>query len=142
MPAAEPSPPAWAVHLPPGVAPDRVDLLAGSSLPGRWVARWAERPQAPTLRDVDGRWLTAAELEARTRATAGRLRAGGLAPGERLVIVAESSAAFVVAYIAALRAGLTVVPVNPAYRAAEVRAIVAAAGPAAALAGDDERAGW
>jgi malonyl-CoA/methylmalonyl-CoA synthetase len=134
--------PSWSVHVPPGADPAELDLLEHGSLPGRWTARWAQRPQAPQLRDIDGRWLTAAELEARTRAAAQRLAGADLRAGDRLLIDAASSAQFVIAYLAALRAGLTVVPLNPAYPEPEVRAVVGESAPAAAIATTDERARW
>jgi malonyl-CoA/methylmalonyl-CoA synthetase len=130
---------AWTKHLPSGVRPDRVDLLADASLPGRWTRRWAERPSWRQLRDVDGRWISSDELEHRTRTLAARLQTSGLVPGERIVLSAATSAELVVAYIAALRAGLVVVPLNTAYTEAEVKRIVHAARPAAAAVDDDRR---
>ncbi|HWF53793.1 MAG TPA: AMP-binding protein [Solirubrobacteraceae bacterium] len=118
------------------------DLLADGSLPARWARRWAERPSWPQLRDVDDRWLTSDQLEEMTRHVAGRLRGAGVAPGERFVTCAPSSAALVVAYIGALRAGLVVVPLNTGYTRAEVTRIVTDARPALAAVADDERAGW
>jgi malonyl-CoA/methylmalonyl-CoA synthetase len=118
------------------------DLLADRSLPARWNRRWSQRPAWPQLRDVDDRWLTSDELEARSRTVAGRLLAIGLQPGDRFVICAPSSAELVLAYIGALRAGLVVVPLNPDYRREEVARIVADAAPAAAAVADDEHAGW
>jgi malonyl-CoA/methylmalonyl-CoA synthetase len=127
-------------HLPPGApAPD---LLADGSLPGRWTRRWAERPPWPQLRDVDDRWLGSDELEARSAAVARRLLGAGLEPGDRIVLSGPSSAALVLAYAGALRAGLVVVPLNPAYTRAEVARIVTDARPRAAAVADDERAGW
>src|SRR5579884_1016404 len=123
-------------------APATVDLLAHGNLPARSLAHWAQRPEAPTLQGPDGRWLSAAELEQASRRAAERLLATGLAPGQRLLVVAESSVAFVFAYLGALRAGLTVVPVNPAYPRPEVTRVVQAAKPAAALVDSDERAAW
>ncbi len=134
--------PDWSIHLPPGIARDSVELTAAGSLPAQWTRRWGADERALALCDVDGTWLTAAELEARTRTVARRLRAAGLSPGARLVIAAQSSAAFVIAYAAALRAGLTVVTLNPAYTRPEITAIVADARPAAALVDGDEMAGW
>jgi malonyl-CoA/methylmalonyl-CoA synthetase len=122
--------------------PREVDLLPATNLAARFVARWRERGNAPALRDVDGSWLSAAELEARTRRAAQRLRGSGLCPGDRIVIAARSSAAFVIAYVAALRAGLTVVTLNLAYTRPEITSIVADARPAAALIDDDEKAAW
>ena len=138
----------WSGHLAPGAAPAlrgtgaREALLADRSLPGRILRRWAERAAWPQLRDVDDRWLTSEELEAHSRAAAGRLLGAGLEAGERVVISGPSSAALVVAYLGALRAGLVVVPLNPAYTRAEVARIVADARPAAAAVADDELADW
>jgi malonyl-CoA/methylmalonyl-CoA synthetase len=118
------------------------DLLADGSLPARWVRRWGERGGARQLQDIDGRWTSAAELEERTRRSAQGLRAAGLAPGQRIVLLAETSARFVMTYAAALRAGLTVVPLGPAYREGEVTGIAAQARPAGAIVPEPERAGW
>ncbi len=119
-----------------------MDLLADGSLPARWVRRWSQRGSARQLQDTDGRWMAAAELEERSRRAAQGLRAAGLAPGERIVLLAERSAGFVITYVAALRAGLAVVPLNPGYREPEVTGIATAAKPAAAIVPDRERAGW
>jgi malonyl-CoA/methylmalonyl-CoA synthetase len=48
----------------------------------------------------------------------------------------------VIAYLAALRAGLVLVPINPAYTRSEVQRIVADAAPSAALVEVREHAGW
>jgi malonyl-CoA/methylmalonyl-CoA synthetase len=126
-------------HLPPGHASE---LLADGSLPGRWTRRWRERPAAQQLRGPDGRWISTDELEERTRHAAERLRATGLTRGERFILSAEPSAELVIAYIAALRAGLVVVPLNTAYTETEVQRIVRDAAPAAAAVDDDERGRW
>ncbi len=120
-------------HLAPGADPD---LLADGSLVARWLRRWAERPAWRQLQDTDGSWLTSVEVEARTAVGARHLRAAGLQPGERVLVSASASVALVLVYIAALRAGLVVVPVNPAYTEAEVDGIVADARPAARVADD------
>ena len=136
------SSPRWAAHLPPGSAPDDLDLLAGGSLVGAWTARWAEDPATAVLCDVGSEWVSAGELEERSRRVAGRLRAAGLVHGDRMVLSAEPSVDVVVAYVAALRLGLVVVPVNAAYREREVAHIVADARPAAAVVDDEERGAW
>jgi malonyl-CoA/methylmalonyl-CoA synthetase len=123
-------------HLPPGAAPD---LLAEGNLARAIVAAWQERP---LLRDLDGTWLGGSELEVRSARIAGRLLGAGLAPADRVILCAGTSAALVCAYIGVLRAGLVAVPVNPAYTRGEVERLVRAAGPAAALVDDDTRAGW
>ena len=58
------------------------------------------------------------------------------------MLCAGTSLAMVSAFIAALRAGLVVVPVNPAYTRGEVERIVAAARPVAAIVEDRERTDW
>ena len=115
--------PAWARHLPPGIAPDQVDLLAERSLPRAWARRWAEDPEQPTIHDR-GSWLTAGDLDAASRRVAGRLARAGLAPGDRIIMSAATSVELVVAHVAALRSGLVVVPVNGAYGARELATIV------------------
>ena len=139
---ANPDNPIWAQHLPAGVTAGDPCLLADRSLPGRWTRRWRERPSFPQLRDVDGTWLTSTELEQRTRTAAARLSRSGLAPGDRLLLSGPASASLVIAYVAALRAGIVVVPVNPAYTAAEVARIVRDARPAAAAVDSRKLAGW
>ena len=59
-----------------------------------------------------------------------------------MILCGESSAELVMAYVAALRAGLVVVPVNAAYTRAEVSRIVVDATPAAAAVGEAERGRW
>jgi malonyl-CoA/methylmalonyl-CoA synthetase len=131
-----------AQHLPPGLAPGEVDLLADETLVGRWKRRWAERPAWRQLQKPHGAWLTSDELESRSRHAARRLRAAGLSPGERFVLSGPSSAELVVAYIAALRAGLTVVPVNDSYTEKEVLRIVRDAQPSAGAVDSEQQAGW
>ncbi|MDE2572078.1 MAG: AMP-binding protein, partial [bacterium] len=101
-----------------------LDLFAGS------VRDCAER----TALVIEGRRLTYAELEGRSRRVAAWLAAAGFAPGDRLAIYLENRLAFIDAYLGALRAGVVVVPTNPLYRErdavvvwedAEVRGIVA-----------------
>jgi malonyl-CoA/methylmalonyl-CoA synthetase len=126
--------PQWTVHLPPGTGVDDVDLAEGRTLPGAWMARWASDPGREALRTSDGARISAGELAQRTAGAAGRYAAAGLAPGERVLMSAAPSVDLIVAYVAALRYGLTVVPVNPAYTGTEVAAIVAEAQPALAVA--------
>jgi malonyl-CoA/methylmalonyl-CoA synthetase len=131
--------PQWTVHLPPGVSPGEVDLAAGSTLPGAWTAAWAADPDREVLRTLDGDRLTAGELADRTATAAARYAAAGLAPGDQLLLSAGPSVDLVVAYVAALRYGLTVVPVNTAYTAPEVAGVAAEASPALAVLDDPGR---
>jgi acyl-CoA synthetase (AMP-forming)/AMP-acid ligase II len=59
---------------------------------------------------------------------AGELTRGGLVAGDRMGLRAHSSAEFVIGLLAASRAGLVVVPLDPALPAAEQQARIAAAG--------------
>jgi acyl-CoA synthetase (AMP-forming)/AMP-acid ligase II len=68
---------------------------------------------------------------------AGQLTQGGLLPGDRAALRASSSAEFVVGLLAASRAGLVVVPLDPALPVTEQRARVAAAGARVVLVDDD-----
>ncbi len=136
------STPAWAVHLPAGLDPADVDLLAGGSLPRVWAQLWASEPDRAVLHTEERDWLTAGELDAASRAIAGRLHAAGLDPGDRVLMSVTSSAELVVAHVAALRLGLVVVPANPAYRDRELRHVAADARIAAALVDDPQRATW
>jgi malonyl-CoA/methylmalonyl-CoA synthetase len=128
-------------HLPPGTT-DVPDLLAWGSLPVAWVELWRRRPDHPVLRDPDGTWLTAGELDGHTERVAGRLAAAGVRRGDRVLLSGPASLDLVVAYCAALRAGYVMVPVNAAYSRRELEVIVADAQPRAALIEGDELRTW
>jgi malonyl-CoA/methylmalonyl-CoA synthetase len=130
--------PDWAHHLPPGVRPGSVDLLARRSLPAAWAAGWAAAPDAPAVHDGAG-WITNGELAQRSRTVAGRLAGAGLRTGDRIVMSAATSGDLVVAHVAALRLGLVVVPVNGAYRAREIAHVVGDCTPRAAVVDDADR---
>ena len=87
-------------------------------------AHAAARPDALALDDV-----SYAELRAATLRVAARLRAAGLAAGDRLAIYAENRPGFVYAYLGALRAGAIVVPVNVLYRTADLEHVLDDATP-------------
>jgi malonyl-CoA/methylmalonyl-CoA synthetase len=131
-----------ASHLPAGIAPDQVDLLAGGTLPAAAVAHWRAQPSRGFVRDLDGHWLTGAELDERTGAAATALRAAGARPGARFAVCARTSAAFLVAYVAALRAGLVVVPINADYTEPEIARIIDDARPVVAVAEGAEPRSW
>ena len=116
--------------------PGAPGLTASGTLLHRWRARWEDDPSAPLWME-DGRWWTAGQFDAATRRAAGRLRAAGLEPGQRVVWSTGSSVDALVAHVGALRAGLVVVPANTAYSERElahivhdVRASAAVVGPA------------
>jgi malonyl-CoA/methylmalonyl-CoA synthetase len=133
--------PAWARHLPAGLAPEAVDLLPGASLTAGWADRWDADPAHPTLYAGE-RWILASEVDERSRIVAGRWAAAGLRIGDRIVMSATPSADLVIAHVAALRLGLVVVPVNGAYREREVAHIVSDCAPAAAVVDDRTCGDW
>ncbi len=134
--------PAWSAHLPTGVDPAQVDLLADRSLPGSWTRRWAEDGSARVLWSEPEGWTTADELEELTRRVAARLAAAGLRRGDRLLVSAGGSLHLAVAHVAALRLGLVVVPVNTAYGEREVAHVVRDCRPAGAVVDAAERGRW
>jgi malonyl-CoA/methylmalonyl-CoA synthetase len=132
----------WAIHMPPDVDPNKLDLLAQRSLPAAWSNRWADHPEARCLFDTDRGWMSGEQLEAASRRTAGRLRAAGMFPGDRMLFSAETSMDLVIAHVAALRAGIVVIPANTAYRERELAHIVQDSQPKAALVDDRGRGDW
>ncbi len=88
------------------------------------------------------RWWTAEEFESATRRVAGRLRGAGLRAGDRVLWSTTSSVAAVAAHVGALRAGMVVVPANPAYSMRELVHIVNDVHPAAAILERPDQAEW
>jgi malonyl-CoA/methylmalonyl-CoA synthetase len=121
----------WTAHLPDPGQP--VDVLAGGSLTRVWRRRWEDAPAAPALATPDGRVIANAELEEATRGIAGCFAAAGLVPGDRLIVSGGPTVDLVTAYVAALRMGLVVVPLNRAYSLNEVRHAVRNTAPSAAV---------
>lgn len=72
--------------------------------------------------------LSWAELDARVDGVARGLNSRGLRPGDRIAIRMANTLSFPVAYFAGLRAGLVVVPVNPAYTAREMGHLISDSG--------------
>lgn len=99
-------------------------LLGVSDLVRRWAR---ERPDAIALID-DATALHWAELDAAATRAAVALLGAGLAPGERVALQVSAGAPFTALYLGALRAGLVVVPVNPAYTPAELRYLLTDSG--------------
>lgn len=131
-----------------------MELLAPGTLLRAWSDGWQRVPTAPVLKDdgpssalagvprPDGSWWSAEEFDAATRRGAGRLVGAGLRPGDRVLWSTGSSVASIVSHVAALRAGLVVVPANTAYTRREIAYMVAQVGPAAAIVDDPVRGRW
>jgi malonyl-CoA/methylmalonyl-CoA synthetase len=133
----------WSMHLPAGLDPAAVDLLAHESLPRAWARHFALAPGRPCVRDANaGSWLSYGELDMRSRGVASRLAAAGLRTGDRVVMSAAASVELVVTYVAAQRLGLVVVPMNAAYTRREVEEILRDARPSGAVVDQQERSSW
>ncbi|MGH8975552.1 MAG: class I adenylate-forming enzyme family protein [Acidimicrobiia bacterium] len=135
---------AWEVHLPPEVPAPGIEarLLQAGTLPAAWAVGFAAHPGRPVLWSPEAGWTTAGALEAASRRVAGRFHRAGLRPGDRVLMSAAASAAYVTTHVAALRLGLVVVPANTAYREREVAHLVTDARPAAAVVDDPDRGAW
>ena len=110
----------WLNSYPKGV-PAQIDAGAYASLVEMFdesVARYRERPAFANM----GRTLSFAELDNLSRDFAGFLQSRlGLGKGDRFAIMLPNLLQYPVALFGALRAGLTIVNVNPLYTARELR---------------------
>jgi len=109
----------WLASYPPGV-PAEVDWHATPSLKHlveRSCSRFADKPAFASL----GVTLSYREFERRSRDFAAWLQRLGLDKGERVAVMLPNSLQHPVVVTGALRAGMTVVNVNPLYTAAELR---------------------
>ena len=127
---------AWRIH---GFDGEPADLTRAESLPRAWAARWAAAPAAPVLRDAATPWLSAAEVEERSRIAASRLAGAGVEPGDRVVMSCAPSADLVLAHVGALRLGAIVVPVNTAFGPNELGNVWSEARPKLAMLDDPAR---
>lgn len=84
------------------------------------------------------RTLSRRDLAARVRRLAAGLRAQGLAPGARLVLTGPNGIDWVVVYLGAMAARLSVVPLDALMSAEEIAAVAQACDPALAVAGPDQ----
>jgi o-succinylbenzoate---CoA ligase len=105
-----------------------------------WLARRAAlHPTRPAIISAAGT-CSFAELDARAAALAARLHGLGLAPGERVAILARNCAEYAVALHAAPRAGVIFVPLNTRLSPGELAWQLADCG-AALLLYDEQHAG-
>jgi malonyl-CoA/methylmalonyl-CoA synthetase len=134
----------WHGHLgSSGSSFDPATLTAAGSLPRRWSTIWAAEPSRPILHSPgDGRWITAGELEERTRQRASALAGVGVKPGDRVVYCLEDPMLLIEWHVAALRMGAVAVPTNPAYREKEFAHVVVDSDPAVVVLADAERSVW
>jgi long-chain acyl-CoA synthetase len=98
------------------------------------LARARSEPEAVALVG-EARSLTYGELDERSGSLA-HARLARLAPGTRVGVVAGNGPAFVVAYLAALRAGMVAVPLDPTAPAAELGRNLATVGAGLVVASE------
>ncbi|HEX7094607.1 MAG TPA: AMP-binding protein, partial [Acidimicrobiales bacterium] len=142
LPGEPPSAEHWRRHLPAGMAFTPADLLAAGTLVRAWTAHWADDPRRPLVHVAEGGWVDAGQLDARSRAVAGRLHGAGVRAGDRVLLSGSNSVDLVVAHVACLRLGAVVVPVNGAYRQREVTHVVKDCAPRAAIVDDTRWHDW
>ncbi|KZD09516.1 hybrid non-ribosomal peptide synthetase/type I polyketide synthase [Oceanibaculum pacificum] len=88
------------------------------------LGEWAQiAPGAPAVVSQDGT-LTYRALAERSDALAARLAAAGIGPGSRIVLAAPRSSALVVGFMAILKAGGAVVPLDIAYPQERLRFVL------------------
>ncbi|MEU8758210.1 AMP-binding protein [Streptomyces sp. NPDC048659] len=101
----------------------------------------ARTPDRPALAYFDGR-IGYREADALSDSVAGHLAARGVRRGDRVAVMLQNSPHFVLALLGAWKAGATVVPLNPMYKAAEVGHALRDSGAAALVCSDRAWAGY
>ncbi|MEV7446302.1 AMP-binding protein [Streptomyces sp. NPDC091204] len=90
----------------------------------------ARAPERTALAYFDGR-IGYAEADALSDSVAGHLAARGVRRGDRVAVMLQNTPHFVLAVLAAWKAGAVVVPLNPMYKTGEVRHVLRDSGAAA-----------
>jgi acyl-CoA synthetase (AMP-forming)/AMP-acid ligase II len=90
-------------------------------------------PDLPAVIDHDGRRYSYGDLEAMVQAMAVELARFGLRPGDRLIAVAENSATYLVAILAASRLQAWITPANARQSPDEIDAMLAHSGARAVV---------
>jgi len=110
--------PVWLEHYPPGV-PHTIDPDGYQSLIGLLEESFRAHRDRPAFHFL-GRVMRYAELDARSRDFAAYLQGLGLVPGDRVAVMLPNVPQYPVAVAGILRAGLTLVNVNPLYKPREL----------------------
>lgn len=119
--------PIWFVSYPAGV-PKTIDPDAYPSLPGMLLEACRQHAERPAFECLSAR-MTYAEWDRNSRDFAAfLLEELHSRPGERIAIMLPNMLAYPVTFLGALRAGLTVVNVNPLYTTRELQGQLADSG--------------
>jgi long-chain acyl-CoA synthetase len=108
----------WLDHYPPGV-PHDIQPDAFRSLAALLEDAFKRHPQRPAAVCME-RWITYRELDEHSAALGAWLQGQGLVHGDRVAVMLPNLPQFLVAMAAIVRAGFTVVNVNPLYTAREL----------------------
>ncbi len=98
-----------------------------------FAGRFPPDRRAPFIETTAGGHYSYGDLERESARYARFLTGLGLQPGDRVAVQIEKSPAAVFLYLGCLRAGLIYLPLNPAYRAAEIEYYLDDAEPGAAV---------
>ena len=116
------------------ITPSRTD-------PADWLDQAAARQgDRPFLTTAAGQTLSYRELGSQSGRLAATLAALGVVAGDRVAVQVDKSADAVLLYVACLRLGAVLVPLNTAYTAAELEYFLADARPRLAVIRPTERA--
>ncbi|HEY1751297.1 MAG TPA: AMP-binding protein [Caulobacteraceae bacterium] len=94
------------------------------------AARFPQDRSRPLFEMLDGRAISYGEAEAGAARLAALLQARGVRPGDRVAVQTPKSPEMVMLYLAILKAGAALLPLNTAYTEAEVDYFVRDAEPA------------
>jgi long-chain acyl-CoA synthetase len=108
----------WLKNYPEGV-PHEVDISSYASLVEMFEESFARFPNRNAC-EYMGKFFTYRELDHLSKNFAGYLQSLGLEPGSRIAIMLPNVVQFHIALLGALRAGYTVVNVNPLYTPREL----------------------
>jgi malonyl-CoA/methylmalonyl-CoA synthetase len=87
-------------------------------------------PSRPAVHTPDGETISYGALDARTISLTATLADLGVQPGDRILVQAEKSLAFLLLYLASLRMGAIFVPLNTGYAEGELDYFITDAEPA------------
>jgi len=102
--------------------------MPNANLYALFASRFPSDRSAPFLEHARG--ITSfAQLDDQSARIAAVLKSSGAAKGDRIIVQVDKSPEAVMLYLACLRAGLTFIPLNPAYTIAEVAYFIKDADP-------------
>jgi malonyl-CoA/methylmalonyl-CoA synthetase len=110
--------------------------------PGHFLAElkatFAAHAGRPAILYKESTW-TYADLDAKARRCAGRLRQLGVEPGDRVAVITSEKLPFLAAHLGTLYSGAISLPLNPRFTADELRYFLQDSGARVVVAGKDER---